>query len=536
MPQSEEAVIFELQSGKRGNSGSDKGVLTVTRRTNEAGKKGWRAVINDKDADARFFGCWRPTIVEAVSSHLRNVAHRVDQSEQDRILTVAVDMQTRRSGSLHQNDCVELSPQAQLVSASPLMQGLPQRNGVRIIHQVYGVFGDGKCMSALFQQSHKRWKDLAKSMSVQYHLWNADEQESLIAQRYPQYWELYCNVRYPIMRCDIGRLLILHTYGGLYADLDTTPNRTWYEQAELAFAQVQDPKRKSLSANAKRLKAVGPQPSGSQPRRGRSTFYAEMEIIVAKQGNDMLLRWMDHIVSEIADKPYTDPRSFWWDAKMRYVYNTTGPTSLKRFLQLPSNKEAMKGIKYLSCNHFKNGDQLTAEQKRCYDVLSLESNSYFTKEHSIHVPVGWGATKLPLSDLIRKRLRFKSAEGGGNPDAQCASTQVPRPRVPVSEDGLSVRPTPAAAPSSSQQAVIEGNVHAPQAATTRLEEELEQHRSREAKLKAHVKHHANTMAMRIVMDSLPDELAEWLHPEWKIMESDESRRAAVSTLPKRQRL
>ena len=536
MPKSAEAVIFELQSGKRGNSGSRKGVLTVTRNTNSAGKLGWKAVINDKDADTRFFGCWRPTIVGAVSSHLRSVAHRVDQSEQDRIFTVAEDMQTRRSRSLDQNDCVELSPQAQLVSASPLRQVLPQRNGVRIIHQVYGVFGDGKCMSALFQASHKSWKDLATRMSVHYHLWNADEQESLIHQRYPQYWELYCNVRYPIMRCDIGRLLILHTYGGLYADLDTMPNREWYEQAELAFARVQDPKRKALSAKAKRIKAGGSQPSGSQPRGGSSTFYSEMEIIVAKQGNEMLLRWMDHIVSEIAGKSYTNRRSFWATAKMRYVYHTTGPSSLKRFLKLPSNKEALDEIKYLSCNHFKNGDQLTAEQKRCYDVLSLESNSYFTKEHSIHVPVGFGMTKLPYFDLIRKRLRFKSAEGGGNHDAQCASTQVPRPRVPVSEDGLSVRPTPAATSSSSQQAVIEGNVHAPQAETTRLEEELEQHRSREAELKAHFKHYWNSVATRTVIAGLPDKLGEWLLPEWKTMVSDESRRAAVRPLSRQQRL
>ena len=60
-------------------------------------------------------------------------------------------------------------------------------------------------------------------MSAHYHLWIADEVESLVKQRYPQYWDMYSSVRYPVMRCDIGRLIIILAYGGLYADLDTKP-------------------------------------------------------------------------------------------------------------------------------------------------------------------------------------------------------------------------------------------------------------------------------------------------------------------------
>ena len=76
---------------------------------------------------------------------------------------------------------------------------------VYFVHQMYGLFGDDKPMSDLFQSSHRMWSYVAEINGAAYHLWNAAEVESLVKQRYPQYWDMYCDVRYPIMRCDIGR-------------------------------------------------------------------------------------------------------------------------------------------------------------------------------------------------------------------------------------------------------------------------------------------------------------------------------------------
>ena len=36
------------------------------------------------------------------------------------------------------------------------------------------------------------------------------------------------------MRCDIGRIAILHAHSRFYADLDVAPNREWYALAQLA--------------------------------------------------------------------------------------------------------------------------------------------------------------------------------------------------------------------------------------------------------------------------------------------------------------
>ena len=113
----------------------------------------------------------------------------------------------------------------------PLSEGPPvsvTHTGVKIVHQIYGLFSEHVPMSAVFSNSHQAWQKIAEGMSAEYHLWNADELESLVKNHYPGFWDMYVRARFPVMRCDIGRYLILHHCGGMYADLDTMPTRTWY--------------------------------------------------------------------------------------------------------------------------------------------------------------------------------------------------------------------------------------------------------------------------------------------------------------------
>ena len=147
----------------------------------------------------------------------------------------------------------------------------------------------------------------------------------MIKQRYPQHWDMYCGVRYPIMRCDIGRIAIIHSYGGLYADLDTQPNRAWHEQVDLAVARVSVPKDKASAKKAARLSAKQRQaPLDCIPR-------LEMEVIIASAGNPLLLEWLERMREEIAPKPYEARSSFWHLARARYVHHTTGPRSMNSF-------------------------------------------------------------------------------------------------------------------------------------------------------------------------------------------------------------
>ena len=214
-------------------------------------------------------------------------------------------------------------------------------------------------------------------MGATYHLWNADEVESLMKQRYPQYWDMYCNVRYPIMRADIGRIAILHTYGGLYADLDVHPNRGFYEQVKFAVARCpRQQKKKSGKVKAVRLPA-------KKTRTCRASTFLDMEVIVGSAGNAVFLAWLEYIREQIAEKPYKNKKNIFYKWRMRYVFHTTGPRGMTRFLNQRANAAYKRDMTFLECNHFKDAETLTAHEKRKFDVISYQSQSYFTTKHSM---------------------------------------------------------------------------------------------------------------------------------------------------------
>ena len=140
-------------------------------------------------------------------------------------MNVAAAIQERRAANLPTRamgsqpiQASDPAPQPRTASGSespaPSQASCPE-NAVCCVHQIYGLFGDDKPMSKLFQTSNRMWKEVAAGMGAQYHLWNAAEVESLVKQRYPEFWDMYRGVRYPIMRADIGRLVVLHNYGGM---------------------------------------------------------------------------------------------------------------------------------------------------------------------------------------------------------------------------------------------------------------------------------------------------------------------------------
>ena len=88
---------------------------------------------------------------------------------------------------------------------------------------------------------------------------------------------MYKNARFPVMRCDIGRIAILHRFGGLYSDLDVWPNRYEYKHFELAVCSV---------------------PPGYMAGKYKPGFL-DMELLIAWPGNPFLIDWLKHIKRQI---------------------------------------------------------------------------------------------------------------------------------------------------------------------------------------------------------------------------------------------
>ena len=532
-----EAVPFEIIGGTEERPVSCKAVLTVSKGSNWK-KIGWRAVISLGGPDRRW-GPVRTTVMEAVTAILDTINHKITACERERLVKNVLAMQTRRAATLSRpsdGSQPSSSNQVDAVAPSQVHPVLQDRGGVRFIHQIYGVLRDDKAMSPLYESSQRQWQEVAKLMSAHYHLWTADELESLVKQKYHQYWKMYCEVRYPIMRVDMGRILVVHAFGGLCADLDVMPNCTWFEQVEFGLPRVKDPKE------GKRIRWIlapdDPVPTVKDARR-----YMDMKVVVGTSGNDVFMRWMDHIDTEIATKPYDAAESFWHTNRMRYVYETTGPLSMRRFLHHKDNVQVMRTMQVLECNHFKDAEvsrmlNLTVAQKRGFDVLSCESNSYSTKEHEIIVPVGPGDYRIPWFSSGFKRMWRKTPSKDAQhrhwwrvepadtdidvePEAAVAHSQ----EAPLAWDTYDQKPyfqiSEGAQAHSQDDSTLPSQSPASNKSTClgcwdsykrieRQNEQLDAYKSREAQLKKFFFDHRASVSTGIVFEQMPNELADWL--------------------------
>ena len=509
MSKSPDAVMFAMQSGAAGRQVESKAVLTVTRSKGFKDRPGWKAVISiHGKKKKRIFGSWRASFVESVRALLDSNGHKVGASERDRLLKLVPDMETRRTAAPNTNAANPEGVSSAALSQAPVNAHAPSKengrqNAVRYVHQVYGLFGDDKPMSALFETSNKQWKDVATLMSAHYHLWKTDEVEALVKQKYPQHWEMYSGVRYPIMRCDMARLMILHAYGGLYADLDTLPNREWYEHAEFALGRVKELKKTTMSS-----------------KHGEG-MYCEMEIILGTKGNDIFLRWLDHMQAEIKSHMYSGPgaKIFWQHARARYVLHTTGPYSMKRFLSLPSNAQIVGDMKYLELNHFKDAEQLTTNDKRCFDVVTHESNSWFTDEYEIIVAVGAGDTPLPAIP-VPTRLRVKCARPHTfRPGARRVAADQVIDAMEVcsredakenSEAGRADTVTNGLSWIAADHVIEKSPALANWAESRALADRLTAYQDRESQLLKYFKDYEGTVAVDNVLAGMGHDLAKWL--------------------------
>ena len=59
--------------------------------------------------------------------------------------------------------------------------------GVEVIHQIYGLYRDGKDMSELFKLSSMAWKAYAMSHKCKYIMWTADQIDTLIQEFAPNW-------------------------------------------------------------------------------------------------------------------------------------------------------------------------------------------------------------------------------------------------------------------------------------------------------------------------------------------------------------
>ena len=248
------------------------GTICVNQCKTYKGTPGWKACVKSP-IFGRNFGVARDSANETLSLLLKRLATCLTPGEQERILRLGTGIQQRIA--------LRRIPGVRVGSPPPTDSQVPEQGSqptspVRWVHQIFGLFKDDKPMSDLFMGSSAKWQKLAFDMNATYHMWNADETDTLIRDHYPFIWKVYQNVRYPVMRCDIARVAILHRYGGMYTDMDVYPNRLEYAQCDLAVLAV-------------------------PARNKRKQYHLDMEVIIAGHRNPVLLQWLHYIAKRVKE-------------------------------------------------------------------------------------------------------------------------------------------------------------------------------------------------------------------------------------------
>jgi mannosyltransferase OCH1-like enzyme len=100
----------------------------------------------------------------------------------------------------------------------------------RIIHQMWKT---ENLLTYPIQSSHSTWKELYPNYKIR--LWTDEDLKELLNKEEYKYLKLiYNSYPYSIQRADLGRLIILHSEGGIYADLDVFPCSNEIENLRLS--------------------------------------------------------------------------------------------------------------------------------------------------------------------------------------------------------------------------------------------------------------------------------------------------------------
>lgn len=117
----------------------------------------------------------------------------------------------------------------------------------RHIHQIFWDFsGKNKPIKKMWKHVPNMWKQMHPNWN--YTLWNDKMILQLIDTYFPTYKSLYNSYKkYPIIQCDIARLMILFIHGGMYIDMDVEPRKPFddlFEQYEQQGVYVLIPPEK----------------------------------------------------------------------------------------------------------------------------------------------------------------------------------------------------------------------------------------------------------------------------------------------------
>ncbi|MGI3212782.1 glycosyltransferase family 32 protein [Roseovarius tibetensis] len=97
----------------------------------------------------------------------------------------------------------------------------------KIIHQIWLQGHDS--LPVKYHGSESKWRNV--SPAADYFFWDEVSLERLVSNQYPEFLKVWTRLKPYIKKCDLARYLLLHHFGGIYADFDTTPHNDPFKLA-----------------------------------------------------------------------------------------------------------------------------------------------------------------------------------------------------------------------------------------------------------------------------------------------------------------
>jgi hypothetical protein len=187
----------------------------------------------------------------------------------------------------------------------------------------------------------KRFKQLGKP-----YLLYDDKKADALMKKYPEFYEMWKSVPYAIMKVDILRFIILYHYGGLVSDLDVVPVVT-------SLAPFENLTKDSILLFTPKI--------------------INYEVICATKHNEYFLDFLRYVKEQIIKKSKIKVYKVW---KGRFVLNTTGPYSFKRFMKENPNPN----LKMVEMNRFIDEksiqDTINGLKKGKFPFITLQQSGW----------------------------------------------------------------------------------------------------------------------------------------------------------------
>lgn len=100
----------------------------------------------------------------------------------------------------------------------------------KIIHQSAPT--DLNKWNPIWDKCHQSWKEHFDEDEYEHIMWNDEDIDKLVEEKYPEYYEDYKSFPFHILQVDFVRNCILDQYGGIYADMDMYCYENFYDDLD----------------------------------------------------------------------------------------------------------------------------------------------------------------------------------------------------------------------------------------------------------------------------------------------------------------